>query len=266
VAAPARSEPAPAIEPLILLGTLRARRGDPDHDAPLKEGLALALRTGEPQLIYPAHRALAESAWLAGDSDRAALQATAAREALQHSLRHPDRAEADYWCWRAGVEIKDDFEDAGASAHPYRLQIAGQIEPAATRWRDLGFPTKRPKPWPTARIRTTCAAPGCCSTGSASPPARSRSSTGWASAGPEPAAPAAVREPGQPGRADRPAAGDRRADRRAPDQPGDRPAALPADRRPPRLGDPGQARGGHPSARRPAVSRAGHRGRLKQPH
>jgi DNA-binding CsgD family transcriptional regulator/tetratricopeptide (TPR) repeat protein len=110
------------IEPMILLGTLRARRGDPEPEALLEEALHQATRLGEPQLVYPAHRALAESAWLAGRSERAARHATAARDTLAHAPNHPLQPEVAYWCWRTGVQ----GPELRNTTHPFALQVAGQ--------------------------------------------------------------------------------------------------------------------------------------------
>lgn len=123
------------IEPLILLGTLRARRGDPNPEALLEEALQLAFRLSEPQLIYPAYRALAETAWLAGQSERAARLIRAARETLAHAPLHPLQPEVAYWCWRIGVPGPELHN----REHPFALQVAGCPQEAARRWRHLGF-------------------------------------------------------------------------------------------------------------------------------
>jgi tetratricopeptide (TPR) repeat protein len=76
-------------EPLIQLGTVRARRGDPEPDAPLEEALKLAIRHGEPQLIFPSHCALAERGSPATSSGR---PATPRRPATRSPTRHATRA------------------------------------------------------------------------------------------------------------------------------------------------------------------------------
>jgi DNA-binding CsgD family transcriptional regulator/tetratricopeptide (TPR) repeat protein len=124
------------IEPLILLGTLRARRADPEPEALLEEALQQATRLGEPQLIYPAHRALAESAWLAGQFEQAARHAVAARDTLAHAPHHPLQPEMTYWCWRTGVRGPESHD----REHPFELQVAGHPVQAARRWQAMGFP------------------------------------------------------------------------------------------------------------------------------
>ena len=54
----------PRIAALVVLGLLRARRGDPEVWEPLDEALALAAPTGELQRIGPVAAARAEAAWL----------------------------------------------------------------------------------------------------------------------------------------------------------------------------------------------------------
>ena len=56
------------ITPLVVIGRLRARRGDPAPCEPLDEALALARGTGEVQRIAPVAAARAEARWLAGDA------------------------------------------------------------------------------------------------------------------------------------------------------------------------------------------------------
>ena len=124
------------VEPLLLLGTLRARRSDPDPDTPLQEALRLAERSGEPQLLYPAHRCLTEAAWLAGDHDRAVRHALAARQSLAHAPRHPRHPEVAYWCWRVGIPGPDLLD----REHPFALQVLGRPADAARRWNALGLP------------------------------------------------------------------------------------------------------------------------------
>ena len=64
-----RTSPPSRIDALVVLGLVRARRGDPGVWAPLDEALALD-GTGEPgelQRLGPVAAARAEAAWLAGD-------------------------------------------------------------------------------------------------------------------------------------------------------------------------------------------------------
>lgn len=121
---------------LVALGRLRVRRGDPGIDAVLDEALDLARQTNTLQRLAPVHAARAEAAWLAGDRQRVAAEATAAYElALSH--RHQWHVgELSYWRWRAG----EDVSPPGWCAKPFALQIAGDWKAAAAAWRELKCP------------------------------------------------------------------------------------------------------------------------------
>lgn len=121
---------------LVALGRLRVRRGDPGAEAVLDEALDLARRTNTLQRLAPVYAARAEAAWLAGDSGRAAAEATAAYE-LAASHRHQWHVgEFSFWRWRAG----EDIALPGWCARPFALQIAGDWQAAATAWCELKCP------------------------------------------------------------------------------------------------------------------------------
>jgi DNA-binding CsgD family transcriptional regulator/tetratricopeptide (TPR) repeat protein len=119
-----------------VLGRVRARRGDPDHWAPLDRALALAQPTGELLRLAPVAPARAEAAWLEGHPESEA-EATAA--AFEVALQHKDPwaiGEIGYWLARTGVEV----ELPAGAAEPYALQMAGDWRGAADRWAQLGCP------------------------------------------------------------------------------------------------------------------------------
>lgn len=121
---------------LTVLGRLRARRGDPDPDAPLAEAWELATRTGDLQRLWPVAAGRAETAWLAGLPDRipALVEDTyrlAARLAHEWAI-----GELAFWLWRAGTV---QAAPAGA-AEPYALQIDGDWRGAAAVWERIGCP------------------------------------------------------------------------------------------------------------------------------
>lgn len=124
------------ITPLIVLGLLRARRGDPGTWDMLDEAAGLARATGEAQRLAPVAAARAEARWLAGELGRVAAETDAAL-ALAHAGRVPRWiGELAVWRRRAGVA-----EPAPApAAEPYRLELAGDSEEAAVRWSALGCP------------------------------------------------------------------------------------------------------------------------------
>jgi DNA-binding CsgD family transcriptional regulator/tetratricopeptide (TPR) repeat protein len=118
---------------LVLLALVRARRGDPDHRAPLEEARALAAPTGELQHLLPVATAAAEIAWLGGDPNAAAVAAQATRDALELALRHhASWAIGELACWRRRAGVRED-PPAGA-AGPYALELAGDAEGSAKAW------------------------------------------------------------------------------------------------------------------------------------
>jgi DNA-binding CsgD family transcriptional regulator len=126
----------PRILAFVVLGLVRARRGDPEHRSPLDEALALAEPTGELPRIAPVAAARAEAAWLEGEHEAVA---EATESALDFALRR--RApwtigELACWRWRAGIreEIPPD------AAEPYALQMRGERSRAATLWTEIGCP------------------------------------------------------------------------------------------------------------------------------
>jgi DNA-binding CsgD family transcriptional regulator len=122
---------------LIVLGLLRARRGDDEAAAPLLEAHRLAAYTEELMRIGPTAAARAELAWLSGDA-AAVKNATDAALGMAIDRRVPWVAgELAYWRWRAGLhdELPDELV-----AEPYRLSIGGEWAGAAELWSDIGCP------------------------------------------------------------------------------------------------------------------------------
>jgi DNA-binding CsgD family transcriptional regulator len=125
------------VSPLMVLGRLRARRGDPDPWSPLDEALALAQGTGELQRLGPVAVARAEARWLAGDVDLIGAETEAA---LALALDRGDpwvAGELAVWRARAGAA---DGVAPEAVAEPCRLELAGRAGAAAARWAALGCP------------------------------------------------------------------------------------------------------------------------------
>jgi len=125
-----------AVDALVALGLLQARRGDPDANGTLEEAAARALPTGELQWIGLVAAARAEDAWLHGALDRTATEA-AMGYALALRAGHPWFAgELACWLWRAGALP----EVPAVAAEPYRLLLAGDWRAAADAWQALGCP------------------------------------------------------------------------------------------------------------------------------
>jgi DNA-binding CsgD family transcriptional regulator len=133
--APSASLPS-RITPLAVIGTLRARRGDPDPWAPLDEAQALARRTGELQRLAPVAAARAEARWLAGKPRRVAAETDAVLELLLAIDDPWNTGDLCVWRHRAGIA---DARPANV-APPFAAELAGDTGTAATLWTQLGCP------------------------------------------------------------------------------------------------------------------------------
>jgi DNA-binding CsgD family transcriptional regulator len=124
------------IAPLVVLGTIRARRGEPGAWPLLDEALELAAPTGELQRLAPVRWARSEAAWLVGDHTAGADEARAGLE-LGLLLRQGWLVgELALWLHRSGgLDIVPE-----PIAEPYALEISGDWRAAAARWRQLRCP------------------------------------------------------------------------------------------------------------------------------
>jgi len=126
----------PRILALVVLGLVRARRGEPDAHSFLDDALALAGPTRELPRIAPVAAARAEAAWLAGDRDGVARATEGAYDvALRQGVAWPI-GELAHWRWRAGLES----EVPRGAPEPYAAQIAGDWARAAELWTEIGCP------------------------------------------------------------------------------------------------------------------------------
>ena len=130
------SSPLPRIIGAVVLGLVRARRGDPHVRALLDEAAGLAAPSGELQRIGPAAIARAEAAWLRGDPG-------AVVAATDDALELARRREAPWvigalvlWRTRAGVETGG----GGDLPEPFALELSGHADEAAARWDEIGCP------------------------------------------------------------------------------------------------------------------------------
>jgi DNA-binding CsgD family transcriptional regulator len=119
---------------LIVLGRVRARRGQPGADSLLLSAWKLAVQIDELQRMGPAAAACAEDAWLGGDHGRVR---DIAAPVYQEARRLGDRvhqAELGYWLAKVGQPVDT------TSDHPYALQAAGRWREAAAAWEAAGCP------------------------------------------------------------------------------------------------------------------------------
>lgn len=121
-----RTSTTPRIVALVVLGLVRARRGDPDPWTPLDEAWALSDSTGELPRMDLVAAARAEAAWLEGRPD-AVVEAT--ETTLELARQHgADRDVAELLTWRRRA-------GAGAEVPP-----EGPWPQTADAWAELGSP------------------------------------------------------------------------------------------------------------------------------
>jgi DNA-binding CsgD family transcriptional regulator/tetratricopeptide (TPR) repeat protein len=128
--------PLPRIAALVVLGLVRARRGDPDQWPALDEAAELAAASGELQWVAPVATARAEARWLAGKPGAVAAE-------TEDALSRAVQGRAPWWagelaCWRRRAGVEEDPPQV--AAEPWKLQLAGDWERAADRWSGLGCP------------------------------------------------------------------------------------------------------------------------------
>jgi DNA-binding CsgD family transcriptional regulator len=131
-----RASTMPRTIALVVLGLVRARRGDPGQSAPLDEAWVLSESTDESLRFGPAAAARAEAAWLEGRHEEVAGGTQAAFELAVREKLPWVIGELASWRWRAGIEeaVPDH------AAEPYTVQISGDWARAAEFWSDLGCP------------------------------------------------------------------------------------------------------------------------------
>lgn len=122
---------------MVVLGRLRARRGDPDA-RPLLARVHSVMVTAEPVVdwIIGSTPALAEAGTYAGDLDQARTLVTPALAAATTQGEPWLLGELAYWLARADGPAAVP----GRAAEPYRLQLSGRSREAAGRWEETGCP------------------------------------------------------------------------------------------------------------------------------
>ncbi len=111
----------PRILVLVILGLVRARRGDLGTRAVLNEAFALAQPSGELQRVAPVAAAQAEAAWL---EERRHAVAAATDAALELAVQPAAAWEiGELACWRRRAGIREDLP--ARAAEPYALALAG---------------------------------------------------------------------------------------------------------------------------------------------
>jgi DNA-binding CsgD family transcriptional regulator len=139
-AAAVLQEPSPSTMPhtfaLVVEGTLRARRAQPDAWQPLDDALALAEPSGELARLAPVAAARAEAAWLAGNPE-------GVRRSTDHALQLATAREVSWVigelaCWRHRAGVRQGLPPD--APEPFGLEMAGEWTRASEAWTRLGCP------------------------------------------------------------------------------------------------------------------------------
>src|SRR6266849_9634262 len=125
----------PRITGLVVLGLVRARRGDPGHRDLLDEAWSLAEPTDELFRMGKTVAARAEVAWLMGDREAVAAITEYPLRLAQERDDRSALGELGVWRRRAGIDA-----EVSNAAEPYAAELAGDWREAATQWTQLGCP------------------------------------------------------------------------------------------------------------------------------
>jgi DNA-binding CsgD family transcriptional regulator/tetratricopeptide (TPR) repeat protein len=120
---------------LVLLGRLRARRGQPGYWPLLDEARDMVKPVNSAQTHYMIAGARAEAAWLEAATATRIAEETEQAVALEKSSVLWFAGELSCWQWRVGL-IADDTQMPGALADPYLLEASGDALAAARWWQD----------------------------------------------------------------------------------------------------------------------------------
>jgi DNA-binding CsgD family transcriptional regulator len=128
--------PLTRIGALVVLGLVRARRGDPGTWDALDAARTLAARCGELQFTAPVAAARAEAAWLSGHADDIDTETAA-------ELQRCTELGASWWAgeiawWRRAIGIDEPVPLI--AAEPWRRMLTGDHDGAAALWHELGCP------------------------------------------------------------------------------------------------------------------------------
>jgi DNA-binding CsgD family transcriptional regulator len=127
------------IHAMVVLARVRMHRQEPGWEALLDQARDLAIPTGERQRVMPVACARAESAWLAGDVERAADEAMVGWNMLSDGTMRWEVGQLALSLWRANRLP----ENRRALPLAVERQLAGDWRAAANEWERLGSPVLR---------------------------------------------------------------------------------------------------------------------------
>ncbi|MDX6286074.1 MAG: hypothetical protein QOG53_1559 [Frankiales bacterium] len=131
-----QTSPVPRALALVIIGVIRARRGEPDVWGLLDEAWGLVRETGELQRIEPVATARAEAYWLAGKNQEVADATALAIELASTYGATWVLGEMLAWRQRAGVTT----DTPPTVPEPFASELAGDWHRAAEQWRMLDAP------------------------------------------------------------------------------------------------------------------------------
>lgn len=124
---------------LIVLGTIKMRRGDTDAIDFLLQAKTKAFETMELERIFPALIALLEYEWLTGKICIAEDELNKIVSEIEQSIYLADNSEFTFWLQKVRkreINLSELYE-------PYKLIKAGKIVSAAEFWETTGCPVKK---------------------------------------------------------------------------------------------------------------------------
>ena len=127
------------VNPLVVLGRIRARRGDGDPWPLLDEALSVATKTDELQRLVPVAAARAEVRLLEGSPERVAAETD--RVLALAVAGGPVASTGEVLVLRRRARITDPPYDG--LPEPWALELAGRHREAGEAWAELGFPYER---------------------------------------------------------------------------------------------------------------------------
>jgi DNA-binding CsgD family transcriptional regulator/tetratricopeptide (TPR) repeat protein len=129
IAAETRDSPDPGFHGRLVIALVRARRGDPETQAPLAEATAIATTGDDPEWHAALACTIAEVAWLERRPDRV-REATPAAVEVARARSSWRLGELAYWRRRNGVvdDVPPDVEG------PWGLLLVGDWRGAAAAW------------------------------------------------------------------------------------------------------------------------------------
>jgi DNA-binding CsgD family transcriptional regulator/tetratricopeptide (TPR) repeat protein len=131
-----RISPVNKLIPMLALGTVLGRLGEPGAWDLLDESATLAERTLEPQAIGPVRAVRAELRWLSGREDLALDEVRSCYGEAVGRLEPWTFGQLAIWLYRLGAPPADPPALPG----PYALEAAGDWAGAAAEWDRLGRP------------------------------------------------------------------------------------------------------------------------------